>query len=163
MNSKSKTFIFVGAGLLAVVLLVVLLFVNNGDNNTGNNNNEEEEISKPSVEFGIFESLEEPLSELIIEDIEEGTGQAVVVTDRVKVDYIGVTAVDARVFDSGQAVVFGLYQVIEGWQEGIVGMKIGGKRRLYIPAAKAYGEQSDNPRIPPNSDLVFDVELIGIE
>ncbi len=110
-----------------------------------------------------FEPLAEPLEELIIEDIEEGTGQAVVATDRVKVNYTGVTADDGHVFDAGQVAVFGLDQVIEGWREGMVGMKVGGKRRLLIPAAKAYGEQRDNPRIPPNSDLVFDVELIGIE
>ncbi len=155
MSLKSKIFILAGAGLLVVVLLIVLL--------AANNNGNDEELPKVSAEFGSFELLEEPLKELIIEDIEEGRGQVVQTTDRVKVNYIGVTAVDIQVFDTGQDVVFGLDQVIEGWQKGMVGMKVGGKRRLYIPAAQAYGEQSPSPLIPPNSDLVFDVELISIE
>ena len=155
VSLKSKIFILAGAGLLVVVLLVVLLAVDNNGNN--------EELPEVSAKFGSFELVEEPLKELITEDLAEGTGQAVKATDRVKVNYIGVTAVDIQVFDTGQDVVFGLDQVIAGWQDGIVGMKVGGKRRLYIPAAQAYGEQSPSPLIPPNSDLVFDIELTSIE
>ncbi len=109
-----------------------------------------------------FEPLKTPLTELITEDLEEGTGRAVQATDRVKVNYVGVTAVDGYVFNARRDVVLD-DDVIEGQREGVVGMKVGGKRRLYIPAAKAYGEQSPSPRIPPNSDLVFDIELISIE
>ena len=96
-----------------------------------------------------FEPLKEPLTELITEDLEEGTGQAVKATDRVKVNYIGVTAVDGYVFDAGLGSVFEFDGVIEGWKEGLVGMKVGGKRRLQIPAAQAYGEQTPSPRYRP--------------
>lgn len=64
--------------------------------------------------------------------------------------------------DFGSPATFGLDQVIAGWTEGVPGMKVGGIRRLVIPAEKAYGSQSPAPNIPPNSDLVFDIELVAI-
>ena len=65
--------------------------------------------------------------------------------------------------DFGQPATFGLNQVISGWTQGVPGMKIGGKRRLIIPSAMAYGSQRAAANIPPNSDLVFDIELIAIK
>ncbi|HPR10068.1 MAG TPA: FKBP-type peptidyl-prolyl cis-trans isomerase [Candidatus Saccharibacteria bacterium] len=104
--------------------------------------------------------------ELKTEDLVVGTGAEAKPGDTVTVDYIGVLAATGAGFDNsidrGQPATFGLGQVIVGWQEGIPGMKEGGKRRLYIPAAKAYGEQSPSPLIPANSDLVFDVTLIKV-
>ena len=61
--------------------------------------------------------------------------------------------------DSGQQATYGLNQFIQGWTEGLVGMKEGGVRRLVIPAAKAYGENPPSADIPANADLVFDVTL----
>ena len=104
--------------------------------------------------------------ELKTEDLVVGTGAEAKPGDTVTVDYVGVLAATGAGFDNsidrGQPATFGLGQVIVGWQEGIPGMKEGGKRRLYIPAAKAYGEQSPSPLIPANSDLVFDVTLIKV-
>lgn len=100
-------------------------------------------------------------------DLVEGTGEAVKKGATVTVNYTGATAKNGTIFesslDSGQPVSFPLDQVIPGWTQGIPGMKVGGKRRLVIPAQLAYGEQSPSPDIPPNSDLVFDVELISIQ
>lgn len=102
---------------------------------------------------------------LSAEDLVVGNGKAVVVTDNVTVHYTGWLATDGTVFDSsvqrGQPATFPLSGVIQGWQEGIPGMKVGGKRRLVIPAELAYGSQGTGG-IPPNSALVFEVELINI-
>ena len=114
-----------------------------------------------------FEPLEEPLGELRFEDLTEGTGRTVVENDLVTVNYIGVLAVDGSVFDAGRGFQASLQEghpqgVIEGWRAGLVGMKVGGKRRLFIPAAQAYGEAGAGEDIPPDSDLVFDIELLDV-
>lgn len=100
------------------------------------------------------------------EDLVAGTGKTVASGDTVTVDYIGVLAVNGVGFDNsydrGQAATFPLSNVIEGWQKGLVGMKEGGTRRIYIPAAQAYGSASPSADIPANSDLVFDVKLIKV-
>jgi FKBP-type peptidyl-prolyl cis-trans isomerase len=81
------------------------------------------------------------------------------------VHYTGALAKDGTIFqsslDTGQPISFSLSGVIQGWQQGIPGMKEGGTRRLIIPASLAYGSQA-NGTIPANSDLVFDVQLIKI-
>lgn len=100
-------------------------------------------------------------------DIVEGTGKEVPQGGTVTAHYTGALAKDGTIFqsskDTGQPFTSSLSGVIKGWQEGIPGMKEGGKRRLVIPAALAYGEQSPSPNIPPNSDLVFDIELISVQ
>ena len=87
-------------------------------------------------------------------------------TDTVKVHYHG-TLLNGTVFDSsvqrGEPVSFPLNQVIPGWTEGVQLMKVGDKFRFEIPANLAYGSASPSPQIPPNSTLVFEVELLGIE
>ncbi|NCS82876.1 FKBP-type peptidyl-prolyl cis-trans isomerase, partial [Candidatus Saccharibacteria bacterium] len=64
--------------------------------------------------------------------------------------------------DFGKPATFGLDQVIAGWTKGVPGMKVGGTRRLVIPAEQAYGSSSPAPNIPANSDLVFDIDLVAI-
>lgn len=103
------------------------------------------------------------VKELQIIDLKPGDGQAVKAGDTLTVDYTGALATTGKIFesslDSGQQATFSLDGVIVGWQEGLVGMKVGGKRRLIIPAEKAYGAQAQGPDIPANSALVFDVTL----
>lgn len=97
-----------------------------------------------------------------------GTGsKEVKPTSTVTVDYTGAVASTGIIFqsslDTGQPVTFGLSQVIEGWQIGMVGMKVGGERRLLIPAALAYGANPpQGSNIPTNADLVFDITLHSI-
>ena len=87
-------------------------------------------------------------------------------TDTVKVHYEG-KLLDGTVFDSsitrGQPISFPLNRVIPGWTEGLQLMKVGDKFKFVIPANLAYGANSPSPAIPPNSTLVFEVELLGIE
>ncbi len=100
-------------------------------------------------------------------DTAAGDGQEVKAGDTVTVDYTGAVAATGVIFQSskdiGQPATFGLDQVIKGWTEGIPGMKVGGTRRLLIPAAQAYGANPPaGSGIPANADLVFDVTLYAI-
>lgn len=99
--------------------------------------------------------------------LEHGTGTvSPKATDTVKVHYEG-KLLDGTVFDSsiarGQPISFPLNRVIPGWTEGLQLMKVGDKFKFEIPANLAYGANSPSPAIPPNSTLVFEVQLLGIE
>ncbi len=104
-------------------------------------------------------------SGLQYEVITQGNGAKPAAEDTVKVDYVG-TLVDGATFDSsiqrGEPAVFPLNQVIPGWTEGIQLMSIGSKYKFYIPAALAYGETGAGDVIPPNSTLIFEVDLLEI-
>jgi len=107
-------------------------------------------------------------SGLKYEDKVVGTGASPQKGQRVSVHYTG-KLVDGTKFDSsvdrGQPFVFviGVGNVIAGWDEGVATMKVGGKRLLYIPAALGYGSRGAGGVIPPNADLVFEVELLGVQ
>ncbi|MBC7565011.1 FKBP-type peptidyl-prolyl cis-trans isomerase [Candidatus Saccharibacteria bacterium] len=106
------------------------------------------------------------VEELEIIDTVVGDGQEVVDGDTITAHYTGALVTDGSIFessrDSGNPATFGLHQVIDGWTVGVPGMKIGGTRRLVIPAQMAYGQRRASAQIGPNSDLVFDIELIAI-
>lgn len=100
-------------------------------------------------------------------DTKEGTGAEVKAGDTVTAHYTGAVAATGVIFqsshDTGQPATFPLGQVIPGWQEGVPGMKVGGTRRLLIPADKAYGATPpQGSNIPANAALVFDIELVKI-
>ena len=106
---------------------------------------------------------------LVKKDLIVGKGQTAKSGDSLTMQYVGVLYDNGKQFDaswdSGQAFEFELGggMVIPGWDEGIVGMKVGGRRQLTIPPEKAYGDQGQPPDIPPNSTLVFVVDLIDIQ
>lgn len=106
------------------------------------------------------------VQQLEILDTVPGTGDEVQPGATVTAHYTGALCADGAIFqsshDRGEPVTFPLSHVIQGWQQGVPGMKVGGTRRLIIPAAMAYGAQSPAPNIPANSDLVFDIELVAI-
>jgi peptidylprolyl isomerase len=110
-----------------------------------------------------------PTDKVIVKDLVEGTGPAAKTGDALTVHYIGALAKNGTVFDTnwkegGQpfALQLGAGQVIKGWDEGLVGMKVGGRREIVIPADLAYGKTGSPPTIPANSDLVFVVDLDSI-
>lgn len=104
------------------------------------------------------------VASLQTQDLTVGDGQEVKAGDTVNVDYVGAVAATGAVFQSskdfGEPISFSLENVIPGWRDGMVGMKINGVRRLLIPAAQAYGANPPaGSGIPANADLVFDVTL----
>ncbi len=107
------------------------------------------------------------VTELKIEELKVGTGDEAVAGKPVTVHYTGWLT-DGKKFDSsldrGQPFTFQLGggQVIRGWDQGVAGMKVGGKRKLTIPSSMGYGERGAGAVIPPNATLVFDVELLKV-
>jgi FKBP-type peptidyl-prolyl cis-trans isomerase len=107
-------------------------------------------------------------TELVVSDMVVGTGEEAVAGSAVSVHYTGALP-DGTVFDSsiprGEPFTFqlGAGQVIQGWDQGVAGMKVGGKRRLVIPPDLAYGDRGAGGVIPPGATLLFDVELLGVE
>jgi FKBP-type peptidyl-prolyl cis-trans isomerase len=104
---------------------------------------------------------------LKIEDLKVGTGAEAVAGKQVTVHYVG-TLTDGSKFDSsrdrgkGFSFSLGAGQVIQGWDQGVAGMKIGGVRRLTIPSDLGYGDRGFPPVIPPRATLVFEVELLAV-
>jgi FKBP-type peptidyl-prolyl cis-trans isomerase FkpA len=110
-------------------------------------------------------TVEKLPSGVVVEHIKQGTGPQPTVNDVVRVNYRGTLA-NGTEFDSsdkhGGPATFPLGRVIPCWTQGLQKMHVGGKAKLTCPAATAYGDRAVGP-IPPNSDLTFEVELIGIE
>jgi peptidylprolyl isomerase len=109
----------------------------------------------------------EPPAELIIEEIEIGEGDEAVAGQNVEVHYVGVAWSNGQEFDSSwnrnDTFEFGLgrQQVIAGWDQGVAGMKVGGRRKLTIPPHLGYGARGAGGAIGPNETLVFVVDLIS--
>jgi FKBP-type peptidyl-prolyl cis-trans isomerase FkpA len=104
-------------------------------------------------------------------DLVVGTGTQAVAGSRTTVGYTGwlydTSKTDGKgnQFDSGSSFSFnlGAGSVIKGWDQGVVGMRVGGQRRLIIPPSLAYGNNSPGPGIPPNATLVFDITLLSVQ
>lgn len=111
----------------------------------------------------------EPPKELEVTEITEGNGTEAKSGDLVTVQYVGVNYSNGEEFDaswdSGQPFTFqlGSGMVIPGWDEGIPGMKVGGRRELVIPPDQAYGKQGSPPAIGPNETLVFVVDMVDVK
>ncbi len=148
--------------VIGFVVLTVFTYFALGLNGRPGNNAQ----VQTTPETATTEDVEIP-DNLKIEDTQVGSGAAVKTGDTVSIHYAG-TLEDGTPFDNSYdrgepfETPIGAGQVIKGWDLGVVGMKVGGKRRLTIPPELGYGEQ-DKGNIPPNSTLIFDVELMEIK
>lgn len=120
--------------------------------------------SRPEIEF----PGENPPEELVIEDLIQGSGPAVQAGDDVACHYVGVAWSTGAEFDAswnrGQTLPFtvGAGQVIKGWDDGLLGMRPGGRRRLEIPPHLAYGDRGAGDEIGPGETLIFVVDLVDV-
>jgi peptidylprolyl isomerase len=123
------------------------------------------EATKPKVEV----PKGKPPKKLVIKDIKKGTGKEATDGSTVSVQYVGVLYDGGKQFDAswdrGEPFSFplGAGQVIQGWDEGVKGMKVGGRRELIIPPDLGYGEQGAGADIPPNATLIFVVDLVDVQ
>ncbi|MFD5559909.1 MULTISPECIES: FKBP-type peptidyl-prolyl cis-trans isomerase [Kitasatospora] len=121
-------------------------------------------LTKPEIDFPGGDAP----SELQIRDIVVGDGAEAKAGANVEVHYVGVTFASGEEFDAswnrGQTFRFplGKGRVIKGWDQGVEGMRVGGRRELVIPPHLAYGNQSPSPLIPAGSTLIFVVDLLGV-
>lgn len=124
-----------------------------------------EKKTKPKVE----KPSGAPPKELVTNDLEEGSGPEAKSGDTVTVQYVGVNYKTGKEFDSSWSrsepfsFTLGAGEVIPGWDQGIEGMKVGGRRELVIPPELGYGSAGAPPAIPPNETLVFVVDLEAVE
>ena len=120
---------------------------------------------KPKVEKGTGS----PPKKLKTEDIIEGKGKAAAANNQLTVNYVGVLFESGKEFDASwerkQPFPFklGAGMVIPGWDKGLEGMKVGGRRRLTIPPEQAYGPQGSPPAIGPNETLIFVIDLLNVQ
>jgi FKBP-type peptidyl-prolyl cis-trans isomerase len=137
----------------------------NSDSNQVATQTKQEENKLEGTKLANFTPVEK-VDQLQKIDIVEGTGAEVGQNATVTAHYTGALAKDGTIFqsskDTGEPFTAELSGLIPGWQQGIPGMKVGGVRRLVIPAEQAYGAQATG-NIPANSDLVFDIEMIEVK
>jgi hypothetical protein len=186
-EASRRRWIQVGVVVVLVAVLVgasLAVFVSDdgsGDSNAASTSSSTPATSAPAVEDAAGKpcvAVSEPLpngapqvpvqegpppSELVVQDITEGTGATVEATSTVTVDYIAVFCSNGKILDSswsrGEPTTFPLNQVIPGWSQGLTGMKVGGQRLLGIPPDLAYGSQGAPPDIAPNETLWFVVDM----
>lgn len=160
--------------ILVVVIIAVFVYLNSRKKQAVSteveNITQDATIGKDSEEIKPSSPSEQimEVEELKIEDLQGGSGDEVRVGDTVLVHYSGFLTNGTK-FDSSLdrnepfSFTIGEGSVIQGWEQGLVGMRIGGKRKLIIPPDLAYGNQGAGNVIPPNATLVFEIELLQIK
>lgn len=155
---KKNNIVLITVAVLLIILIGAFMFFKDKEEGSANTNQSDGLAS-------VSQAL--PGNELKIEDLVVGTGKEAIAGSQIAVHYTG-TLLDGTKFDSSvdRGVPFeftlGVGQVIKGWDQGVQGMKEGGKRKLTIPSDLAYGDNGIPPVIPPKSVLVFEVELLKV-
>ncbi|HVQ59860.1 MAG TPA: FKBP-type peptidyl-prolyl cis-trans isomerase [Solirubrobacterales bacterium] len=162
-------------GLFLTILLCAGLAIagcGGGDDSTSTDGGETASAASPAESTETKPKIEvpsgPPLKKLESEDLVEGEGAEAKAGDEISVHYVGVNYKSGKEFDSswsrGEPITFplGAGQVIAGWDQGVVGMKVGGRRELTIPPGLGYGPSGYPPAIPPNETLVFVVDLVAV-
>jgi len=154
---------------IVILFLGVIYFVANNREEVKMNRDEQNNIILEDNKGGSEEDviINRDIMELNIVVLQEGDGESIKAGDKATVHYIGML-LDGKKFDSSFdrgapfSFILGVGQVITGWDQGVLGMKVGEKRRLEIPSELAYGERGAGAVISPNADLIFEVELLQI-
>ena len=155
MNSRLIALVVLLAALVVGVVVISA---------TGDDDEPAAEATKPTVEVPDGP----PPEELETTDVTEGDGAEAATGDTVTVEYVGVSYSSGEEFDSSWerpepfSFQLGAGEVIPGWDQGIAGMKVGGRRELVIPPDLAYGKQGSPPAIGPDETLVFVVDLVDV-
>ena len=136
----------------------------NGKKQKNGLENGEAKKHKPQQEEGKIQKMQ---GGLVVQDLKTGGGAEAKLGKKIQVYYEGRLKTNNKIFDSTKAgpgfkMTLGRGEVIKGWDIGLAGMKVGGKRRLTIPPGLAYGQKGSPPVIPQNATLVFDVELKNV-
>jgi peptidylprolyl isomerase len=166
-----RWFVLAGFALVAVIVVAAILISRSGGGDSGGEGSasaakEIEERGKPKVSV---EKGAKPPKELVSNELVEGSGEEAKLGDEVSVQYVGVNYKTGKEFDSSWSrsepfsFTLGKGEVIPGWDQGVEGMKVGGRRELIIPPELGYGKAGSPPVIPPNETLVFVVDLEGVK
>jgi FKBP-type peptidyl-prolyl cis-trans isomerase len=178
MNQIKVNYVLILIGLGMIIGLILILAnqpktktveeFTNLDLSQSQPNTMTDQNNNPNITSEPIGSQITDVTELKVEDLTLGTGPQVKSGDTISIHYLG-TLIDGTKFDSsydrGQPfeTQIGVGMVIPGWDQGIIGLQVGGKRRLTIPYQLAYGEEGVPGAIPPKATLVFEVELVEIK
>lgn len=165
-RSPHATKVLIGAAALLAIVVAVVLIARSGGGDDGDAGEVSDDLaSKPTIEVPTGSAP----TELVSEDIVTGDGATAEQGDTVEVQYVGVDYETGEEFDTswggGEPFSFqlGSGQVIPGWDQGVEGMKVGGRRELIVPPDLAYGAQGSPPTIGPNATLVFVIDLLDVK
>ena len=174
-QKSKKVGVRLGGAIVAFVALVAALWLFSGDDkpSTASTTTVALPTTTPGTTVPTPPKPEVKLpgtapTELVVTDLKEGTGEPAKTGDSITLHYVGVLSTDGTEFDNsydrGEPFTFtiGSGQVIEGWDQGMVGVKAGGQRQLDIPAALAYGDQDRSEIIKAGSALTFVVDIVSI-
>jgi FKBP-type peptidyl-prolyl cis-trans isomerase len=170
---------FLAGAAIILAIVVGLVLILGGDSDSGSETGSTDFFTANAPAQAELENLDEKpavpdtggeaVNEVLVEDIVPGSGPEAETGDTLTVQYVGALYDDGTEFDASWErgepfqVTLGQGQVIEGWEQGLVGMKAGGRRGILIPASAGYGAQGQPPSIPGNATLMFIVDLEKIE